>query len=115
MKDFEPQKQATDNLWVIESYAGRIRHRKRVYEGLHQAIIAPAVADGSSLFDLFSFDWTLLRLGDDVDFGDGLIEEARKRGVALKVVDVSEPATAQAVLKVSLNNQQFLPENFAVR
>ena len=96
-------------------YAGRIRHRKRVYEGLHQAIIAPAVADGSSLFDLFSFDWTLLRLGDDVDFGDGLIEEARKRGVALKVVDVSEPATAQAVLKVSLNNQQFLPENFAVR
>ena len=24
-------------------YAGRIRHRKRVYEGLHQAIIAPAV------------------------------------------------------------------------
>jgi hypothetical protein len=28
MEDFEPQKQATDNLWVIESHAGCLRKEK---------------------------------------------------------------------------------------
>ena len=47
--------------------------------------------DGRSLFDLFGFDWTLLRLGDDPQSGKGLIEEARTRELELKVVERAEP------------------------
>jgi 2-polyprenyl-6-methoxyphenol hydroxylase-like FAD-dependent oxidoreductase len=47
--------------------------------------------DGTSLFDLFGFDWTLLRLGGDAPSGEGLVKEAGARGLSLKVVDLPEP------------------------
>lgn len=52
--------------------------------------------DGTSLFDLFGFDWTLLRLGNDAPSGDGLIEEALARDLKLKVLDLAEPEIREA-------------------
>jgi 2-polyprenyl-6-methoxyphenol hydroxylase-like FAD-dependent oxidoreductase len=44
------------------------------------------LADGRSLYDLFGFEWTLLRLGSNE--GQGFIESARRRGLDLRVADV---------------------------
>jgi 2-polyprenyl-6-methoxyphenol hydroxylase-like FAD-dependent oxidoreductase len=44
------------------------------------------LADGSSLYDRFGFEWTLLRLG--ANEGSGFIEAARRRGLDVKVIDV---------------------------
>src|SRR5688572_29440900 len=44
------------------------------------------LADGRSLYDLFGFEWTLLRFGSNE--GKGFIESARGRGLDLRVVDV---------------------------
>lgn len=52
--------------------------------------------DGTSLFDLLGFDWTLLRLGSDAPTGNGLIEEARARNLELKVVDLAESEVRDA-------------------
>ena len=41
--------------------------------------------DGRSLYDLFGFEWTLLRLGTSQ--GDGLVHCAKRLGLELKVVD----------------------------
>jgi 2-polyprenyl-6-methoxyphenol hydroxylase-like FAD-dependent oxidoreductase len=52
------------------------------------------LAGGASLFDLFGFDWTLLCLGpggDDAERGQGLIAEAKARGLRLEVVELAEP------------------------
>ena len=45
--------------------------------------------DGSSLYDHFGFDWTLLRMGD-VDTS-ALEACAKSAGMPLKVIDRSEP------------------------
>lgn len=47
--------------------------------------------DGTSLFDLFGFDWTLLRLGDDAPPGDGLIAAARSRNLDIVARDLDIP------------------------
>jgi 2-polyprenyl-6-methoxyphenol hydroxylase-like FAD-dependent oxidoreductase len=44
--------------------------------------------DGRSLFDLFGFEWTLLRLGPGPPEGDGAVAAARELGADLEVVDV---------------------------
>ena len=44
--------------------------------------------DGVSLFDTFGFEWTLLRLGRSPPDGAGLVDAARRLGMALEVVDV---------------------------
>ncbi len=47
--------------------------------------------DGTSLFDRFGLDWTLLRLGGDAPEGAALIAQAAKRGLDLTVLDLGEP------------------------
>ena len=44
--------------------------------------------DGRSLFDMFGFEWTLLRLGASPPTGDRLIRAAGQLNVGLAVVDV---------------------------
>lgn len=44
--------------------------------------------DGKSLFDLFGFEWTLLRFGNAGTVGDDFVEAARQRGMELSVVDL---------------------------
>ncbi|NYZ17491.1 FAD-dependent oxidoreductase [Azospirillum sp. RWY-5-1] len=44
-----------------------------------------------SLYDLFGFDWTLLRLGPKPPSADAHVEAARRMGVSLTVVDCAEP------------------------
>jgi 2-polyprenyl-6-methoxyphenol hydroxylase-like FAD-dependent oxidoreductase len=46
------------------------------------------LAEGRSLFDTFSFEWTLLRLGPAPPEPDRLVSAARQRGMDLEVVDV---------------------------
>jgi hypothetical protein len=43
-----------------------------------------------SLYDRFGFEWTLLRLGRSPVPGGAFVEEARRRGVSLTVVDVDD-------------------------
>lgn len=45
-----------------------------------------------SLFDAFGFEWTLLRLGHDLDTSSTLIDAARAARLELEVVDVDDPA-----------------------
>lgn len=52
------------------------------------------LADGTSLFDHFGFDWTLLRLDGDPPSGEALIEEARHRQLSLKTVELTDPNLA---------------------
>ncbi len=47
--------------------------------------------DGTSLYDLFGRDFTLLRLGDTPPDSRALEEAAGNRGVPLKVLDIAEP------------------------
>lgn len=47
--------------------------------------------DGSSLYDHFGFEWTLLRHG--AGKGDDLIAAAERRGIELKVVEMPNQAT----------------------
>jgi len=51
-----------------------------------------ALADGSSLLDLFGRGFTLLRLGADAPAGAALEAAARERGVPLHTVDIADPA-----------------------
>ncbi|MEZ5752111.1 MAG: FAD-dependent oxidoreductase [Paracoccaceae bacterium] len=50
------------------------------------------LGEGESLYDRFSFDWTLLRLGPDAPAADALMTEAAARGLALTVADLPDPA-----------------------
>lgn len=47
--------------------------------------------DGRSLFDLFGFEWTLLRLGPRAPEAGSFAHAARQAGLDLKVVDVPLP------------------------
>ena len=47
------------------------------------------LADGRSLYDLFGFEWTLLRLG--AARGEGFVKEANTRKLDLEVVDLPLP------------------------
>ncbi len=47
-------------------------------------------ADGTSLFDRFGFNWTLLRLGPGAPSGDGITVAAASRGLKLAVVEVDD-------------------------
>lgn len=47
--------------------------------------------DGTSLFDLFGFEWTLLRLGPDAASGETIIADAKARQLELKVLDLPQP------------------------
>jgi len=53
-----------------------------------------ALADGSSILDLYGRGFTLLLLGDDPPDGAGLTAAARQRGVPLTVARVAEPDAA---------------------
>jgi hypothetical protein len=52
-------------------------------------------ADGTSLFDRFGFDWTLLRFGKGGPLDDDLATEGKKRGLSLKVIDLPDPQIAE--------------------
>lgn len=45
-----------------------------------------------SLFDIFGFEWTLLRMGHDNAKSSTLISAARASGITLEVVDIAEQA-----------------------
>ncbi len=47
--------------------------------------------EATSLYDLFGFEWTLLRLGDAAPKGERLIAEAERRGMPLKALDIDDP------------------------
>ena len=47
------------------------------------------LVDGRSLYDAFSFDFTLLRLGGRASFPEAIVEAARARKVPLAVVDAT--------------------------
>jgi hypothetical protein len=47
------------------------------------------LADGRSLYDLFGFEWTLLRLG--ASRGEGFVKQAQVRKLDLEVVDLPLP------------------------
>jgi 2-polyprenyl-6-methoxyphenol hydroxylase-like FAD-dependent oxidoreductase len=47
------------------------------------------LADGHSLYDLFGFEWTLLRLGDAPPDASNFERAASKAGVKLKIIDVA--------------------------
>jgi len=51
-----------------------------------------ALADGSSLLDLFGRGFTLLRLGEDPPEAGALAAAAAARGVPLRVADIGDPA-----------------------
>ena len=46
------------------------------------------LAADRSLFDVFSFEWTLLRIGPDPPHVERLVGAARELGIDLEVVDV---------------------------
>ncbi len=48
-------------------------------------------SDGTSLFDHFGFNWTLLRLGNTAPTGERLVDSANLRGLDLKVIQFEEP------------------------
>jgi 2-polyprenyl-6-methoxyphenol hydroxylase-like FAD-dependent oxidoreductase len=48
------------------------------------------LADGSSLFDRFGFDWTLLRLGAPPAPAEPFVKAARALGLELKVIDCDD-------------------------
>jgi 2-polyprenyl-6-methoxyphenol hydroxylase-like FAD-dependent oxidoreductase len=51
--------------------------------------------DGSSLFDLFGFNWTLLAFADEASTVKAFEQEAQRRGIDIKVVDLrDEPVAA---------------------
>jgi hypothetical protein len=52
------------------------------------------LADGSSLFDAFNFEWTLLALGPDAPEASAFVSAAREAGLDLKVVTQAAPALA---------------------
>ncbi|BDB29658.1 hypothetical protein Tamer19_06510 [Cupriavidus sp. TA19] len=54
------------------------------------------LADGSSLFDAFGFEWTLLVLGADEAGGNAMVEEAERRKIDLKVTTL-QVAEARAL------------------
>jgi 2-polyprenyl-6-methoxyphenol hydroxylase-like FAD-dependent oxidoreductase len=49
------------------------------------------LADGSSLYDAFGFEWTLLCLGGSAGERDAMVEEARRRRIDLKVTILDVP------------------------
>jgi hypothetical protein len=48
-----------------------------------------------SLFDVFGFEWTLLRMGRDNSASSALISAAQTAGLELEVVDITEPAVRE--------------------
>jgi 2-polyprenyl-6-methoxyphenol hydroxylase-like FAD-dependent oxidoreductase len=48
------------------------------------------LADGTSLYDRFGFDWTLLRLGGDRREAQAFVDAAAARAVPLAVVDLAD-------------------------
>jgi 2-polyprenyl-6-methoxyphenol hydroxylase-like FAD-dependent oxidoreductase len=50
------------------------------------------LSDGRSLFDLFGFEWTLLRLDAGAGQGEVFCDVATRLGMPLKVVDLDEPS-----------------------
>lgn len=52
--------------------------------------------DGTSLYDHFGFDWTLLRLGPDAPEATELIASARRQGLALKELNLPMPELSAA-------------------
>lgn len=48
-----------------------------------------------SLFDVFGFEWTLLRMGHDNAASSALISAARTSSIELEVVDIAEPAVRE--------------------
>jgi 2-polyprenyl-6-methoxyphenol hydroxylase-like FAD-dependent oxidoreductase len=48
--------------------------------------------DGCSLYDLFGFEWTLLRLRSGADSGEAFAAAATARGLDVKIVDAPEGA-----------------------
>ncbi|AXS41943.1 FAD-dependent oxidoreductase [Breoghania sp. L-A4] len=57
--------------------------------------------DGTSLFDTFGFEWTLLRLGPGAPDADGFAQAAQAAGLALKIVSV-DSAEARALYEADL-------------
>ena len=51
------------------------------------------LTEDRSLFDAFGFEWTMLRLGTAPPVAQGFVNSAQRRGLGLKLVDVS---TAEA-------------------
>lgn len=49
------------------------------------------LADGTSLYDSFGFEWTLLCLGSDAGDNVPMVEEAKRRKIDLKVVSLNLP------------------------
>jgi hypothetical protein len=49
------------------------------------------LADGSSLYDAFGFEWTLLCLGAQAGHTDAMVEEAKRRKIDLKVAVFNLP------------------------
>lgn len=49
------------------------------------------LADGTSLYDSFGFEWTLLCLGATTGDNTAMVEEARRRKIDLKVVNLNLP------------------------
>lgn len=54
------------------------------------------LSDGSSLYDVFGFEWTLLCLGDDEGDFQSMVDEAERRKIGLKVA-VPRSAEARAL------------------
>ena len=51
-------------------------------------------ADGSSLFDHFGFNWTLLSFTQDASATDVFVQEAARRGLDLKALDLNDEPVA---------------------
>ncbi len=49
------------------------------------------IDDTTSLYDLFGFEWTLLRLGPRLPGGEGIIAAASRMGMELAVIDNLDP------------------------
>lgn len=49
------------------------------------------LADGTSLYDAFGFEWTLLCLGAERGGGDAMVEEAKRRKIDLQVAALHLP------------------------
>ena len=52
------------------------------------------LAPGKSLYDVFGFEWTLLRLGSNPPDAEGFISEAARTGIDLAVVNIADEAVA---------------------
>ena len=47
-------------------------------------------ADGTSLYDKFGFDWTLLQMGETTDGIDNLVSAAKAAGMPLQITTIKD-------------------------